>query len=46
MVAAGERDSEIRHRTVHGQSYEDPHTVPAVGIRAGVRPLGKDGGGR
>ena len=46
MVAVGERDSKIRRRTVDGQSYEDPHTVPAVGIRAGVRPLGKDGGGK
>ena len=27
------------------QSYGEPHTVPAVGIRTDVRPLGEDGGG-
>ena len=27
------------------QTLEDPHTVPAVGIEAGVRPIGEDGGG-
>ena len=36
----------IRRRSVDGRSYGDPHTDPAVGIRTGVGPLGKGGGGR
>ena len=45
-VAAGERDSERRHRRTKGWSCEDPHTVPAVGIEPDVRPIGEGGGGR
>ena len=26
-------------------SYGKPHTIPAVGVRSDMRPLGEDGGG-
>ena len=34
----------IRRRSAERPSYVEPHTDPAVGIRAGVRPIGRDGG--
>ena len=50
-MAAGERDQRTRstQRSSYdgkgkgGPSYGDPHTVPAVGIEADVRPIGGDG---
>ena len=45
-MAAGEQGSERRCRSAKGRSYEDPHTVPAVGIEANVRPIGEDGGSK
>ena len=35
-----------RKQRKEDRSYNDPQTDPVVGIRAGVRPLGKGGGGR
>ena len=49
-MAAGERDRQTRstQRSSYdgkgkgGPSYDDPHTVPAVGIEANMRPIGED----
>ena len=45
-MAAGERDSDIQRRGAERPSYGEPYTNPAVGPRAGVGPIGKDGGDR
>ena len=48
MCPADEADAKVRTTAIRegGPSYDEPHTVPAVGIRAGVRPIGEDDGGR
>ena len=47
-MAAGEQDEHWRmsydDKGKGRPSYGDPHTVPAVGIEADVRPIGEDGG--
>ena len=48
-MAAGERDLQQRSsyddKGKGGPSYGDPHTNPAVGIEADVRPIGEGDGG-
>ena len=48
-MEAGERDQQQRSsydgKGKGGPSYDDPHTVPAVGVEADVRPIGEDSGG-